>query len=64
MQYPTLDQVEKADRLTICKWWRYLPTATSDQQRTILRRVCDRFEELGGFTATISKAIGFTPQLN
>lgn len=59
MKYPTLEEVEKADRLQICKWHRFLPLARDDNELKITNRVFERFKELGGMTPQISKLIGW-----
>jgi hypothetical protein len=62
MQYPTLDEVDKADLEQICRWYRFLPTPEfSDMQESfdVLSRICQRLKDLGGFTPEISKQIGF-----
>lgn len=56
--YPTTEEVLKADRLTICKWYRFLPSPTNDQELQILNLVVNRCNELGGFTPQISKQLG------
>jgi hypothetical protein len=73
MEYPSLDEVEKADRLQICTWWRYLPSpgakavggphdvfeSTMLSEASVMNRIGQRLVELGGFTPSISKAIGW-----
>ncbi len=81
MQYPTIEDVEAADRLQLCKWQRFLPSPGSaaisgttrrtcpleaarinkaiDDEVKVINRINDRVKELGGFTAAISKAIGW-----
>lgn len=59
MQYPTLEEVEKADREQICRWYRFLPTPKTDRQGELLHTILTRFKELGGFTPEISKRLGW-----
>ena len=59
MNYPTLEQVQKADRFQICEWYRFLPSA-NDEQYHIQTLIYEKFQEFGGFTPSISKAIGWT----
>ncbi len=59
MTYPTLDLVELADRLQICRWYRFLPSPVTDQQIAIMNHLVSRFKELGGFTPAISKHLGW-----
>lgn len=56
--YPTLEQVEKADRRQLCQWHRFLSSA-DDEHRSIQDRIHERFLEVGGFTPQISKDIGW-----
>jgi len=69
MNYPTMAEVEKADRMQLCKWIRFLPPSSKSRNgklarmKTILKnehiinRVMDRLRILGGFTPEISKAL-------
>jgi len=55
--FPTLEQVEKADKEQLARWYRFL-LGTTDEQRKTLRRVAQRLEQLGGMTPELSKKIG------
>lgn len=57
--YPTIDQVEIADRFLICKWYRHLPSPSCNLQEMVMNRICKRYKELGGFTPEISKKVGW-----
>jgi len=71
--YPTIKEVNEADRYQICKWWRFLPspgfravdkssaefTKVMDAEKPIMDRIAERFKEMGGFTPEISKAMGW-----
>jgi len=71
--YPTIEDVNSASRYMICYWNRFLPSpGTSalkksyeefgvvlEQEVVIMKRICERFKELGGFTPEISKQIGW-----
>jgi hypothetical protein len=71
MNYPTLEEVEKADREQICRWWRFLPspgagavgrddfTEVLNQHAIVLNRIGERLGELGGFSPEISKKLGW-----
>ena len=73
MRYPTMEEVEKADRLQLDRWYRFLrsPGAcaigqgselferTMNEQKEILDRIMVRFNELGGMNPEISKCIGW-----
>lgn len=56
---PTIEEVEKADREQICRWWRFLPPPQTDGEVKIMNRIVERFKDLGGFTPEISKRIGW-----
>ena len=70
--YPTMEQVEAADRHTLCSWYRFLPSPGSAaiggpmnefrvlmaRQKPVLDRIVERFTEAGGFTPEISKQLG------
>ena len=55
---PTIEEVEKADREQICRWWRFLGSPTTDEEVKVMNRIAERFDEVGGFTPEISKHIG------
>ena len=56
--YPTLEQVEKADRYQLCVWHRFLRSPITDEEVEINHRMFNRWKEAGGFTPEISKSIG------
>jgi hypothetical protein len=55
--FPTLEQVEKASREDLARWYRFL-LGTTDEQRKTLRRISQRLHDLGGMTPELSKKIG------
>lgn len=57
--YPTMNQVEEADIVQLCRWYRFLPASTDAGEQLVMKRICERTVELGGFTAEISKQIGW-----
>ena len=59
MPFPTLEQVENAGREQLCRWYRFLPSGVSKEQKPIMDRLLERFFEVGGFTPSISKRIGW-----
>jgi hypothetical protein len=77
MQYPTLEEAERADLLTLCRWHRFLPSPGSsaikedvpyaefkkvmEAEVAILVRIQDRLGKMDGFTPQISKALGSDP---
>lgn len=60
MVYPNLQKIELASHQTICEWYRFLPSPENDSQEKLMKRICDIFKEKGGFTAEISKIVGFS----
>lgn len=70
-----MDQVNAADRYTICSWNRFLDSpgmaainanksseecnAAIDAEAIIMDRIVERLEEFGGFTPEISKSLGW-----
>jgi hypothetical protein len=59
MNYPTLEEVNSADRISICRWYRFLSSPDSKERTAIMERIMERYKELGGFTPEISKEIGW-----
>ena len=59
MQYPTMEEVNKATRYNVCAWHRFLLSPTSGKQRIILERIEERIIKLGGFSPEISKKLGW-----
>jgi hypothetical protein len=63
-QFPTLAEVDKASREQLARWdWFLVSTSTDPAQataeRTILSRIAQRFESLGGMPPELSKKVGF-----
>ena len=59
MNYPMLKEVEKGSHVDLCRWYRFLSSPKNSAQWEVMDRICQRFEELGGFTPAISKKIGW-----
>ncbi len=59
MKYPTIDEVNKADRVQLAKWTRFLPSPETHDEIEIINRIGERFKQLGGMTPIISKKIGW-----
>lgn len=59
--FPTMEQVEKADREQIARWYRFLPAREITNQQSIVDRIADRFMNMGGMTPGLSKKIAFSP---
>ena len=62
MYFPTLEQVKVANRYTLCKWHRFLPSAMTEETIVIQNLIHERWKEVGGFTPEISKSIGWGVQ--
>jgi len=73
MNYPTIEEVQKADRTTLARWYRFLPSPgwcairednevferVMEKEQEIQKLIVKRFDEMGGFTSEISKHIGW-----
>ena len=72
MVYPTMEEVEAADRVQLGKWFRFLPSAGGQhvsnknfaeefrKEKAIMERIITRFDEEGGWDTWLSKLIGWT----
>ena len=72
MTYPTILEVETADRIQLCRWWRFLQSPGTeaigrknfqvvlDRQVEIMDRIAERMKDVGGFTPEISKKLGWS----
>lgn len=70
-QYPTIDEVNSADHIQICRWVRFLHSPGMwavgldtfeeelDKESLIMNRIHERLKEFGGFTPEISKLLGW-----
>ena len=56
--FPTLEEVEKADKEQLARWYRFLPSGETTAEQKIMKRIAERFEKLGGMTPELSKRIG------
>ena len=71
MKYPTIEEIDAADREQICRWLLLLPIPgayeigkptfyeTLKHEEALMDRISERFKMLGGFTPQISKKIGW-----
>ena len=73
--YPSLKEVEEADRYRLAVWYRFLQSpglnatiaevdhksfkAIADKEKAILDRIIIRFTETGGWDSPLSKEIGW-----
>lgn len=56
--FPTIEEVERANREQLARWYRFLPSGETAADQKITKRIAERFEKLGGMTAELSKRIG------
>jgi hypothetical protein len=56
--FPTIKEVEAADREQLARWYRFLPSGDTAAESAIVNRIAERFEALGGMTPLLSKKIG------
>ena len=73
MGYPTMIEVEKASRIQLARWYRFLQSpgysairhgaelfqSTMNEETKIMDLIVDRFNKMGGFSPAISKQIGW-----
>ena len=56
--FPTVEDVEKADKEQLARWYRFLPSGETTIDQKIMKRIAERFEKLGGMTPELNKKIG------
>ena len=56
--FPTIQEVEKAGKEQLARWYRFLPSGETASDQRIMKRIAERFDKLGGMTAELSKKIG------
>jgi len=57
--FPTMEQVEKANREQIATWYWILPRSEAASDRKVMERIVDRFMNMGGMTPGLRQKIGF-----
>jgi len=57
--YPTLIEVDKADHVQICSWYRFLPSPITKEQTNINNAIFKKYHDGGGMNTALSKAIGW-----
>jgi hypothetical protein len=55
--FPTIEEVEKADKEQLARWYRFLPSGETTADHKIMKRIAERFDKLGGMTSELSKKI-------
>jgi hypothetical protein len=56
--FPTIEEVERADKEQLARWYRFLPSGEATADQKIMKRIADRFQKLAGMTAELIKKIG------
>jgi hypothetical protein len=56
--FPTIGEVEKADKEQLARWYRFLPSGETSAEQKIMKRIAERFDKVGGMTRELSKKIG------
>lgn len=56
--FPTIEEVERANKEQLARWYRFLPSGEAAADLKIMKRIAERFEKLGGMTAELSRRIG------
>jgi hypothetical protein len=56
--YPTIEEVERANKDQLARWYRFLPSGETEADQKIMKRIAERFEKLGGMTPEVSNKIG------
>ena len=56
--FPTLEDVEEADKEQLARGYRFLPSDETEVDREIMERIAVRSDKLGGMTSKLSKKIG------
>ena len=56
--FPTIEEVEKADKEQLARWYRFLPAGETRADHKIMKRIAERFEKLGGMTPELNRKIG------
>jgi hypothetical protein len=56
--FPTIEEVERAAKEQLARWYRFLPSGVTEADRKIMKRIAERFEKLGGMDPELSKKIG------
>jgi hypothetical protein len=57
--FPTIEEVEKADKEQLARWYRFVPSGDTAADQKIMKRIAERFDKLGGMTPELSKGKPF-----
>lgn len=61
--FPTMEQVEKANHEQLARWYRFLPSGDTKEQQKIIDRIAERFKRLGGMTPAPGEKDRFLSQI-
>ena len=56
--FPTVQEVERANKEQLARWYRFLPSGETAEDERKMKRIAERFEKLGGMNRELSKKIG------
>jgi hypothetical protein len=56
--FPSIEEVDKADKEQLARWYRFLPSGETAAEQKIMKRIAERFEKVGGMNPELSKKIG------
>jgi hypothetical protein len=56
--FPSIEEVDKADKEELARWYRFLPSGETAAEQKIMKRIAERFGKVGGMTPELSKKIG------
>jgi hypothetical protein len=54
----TIQEVEKADKVQLARWYRFLPSGETAADQKVMKRIAERFDKLSGMTPELSEKIG------
>jgi len=57
--FPTLQDVEKANQEQLARWFSHLPAGETPEQKKVMDRINERFRKLGGMTPELEKKVGY-----
>jgi hypothetical protein len=59
MIYPSIEEVNVADQMEVCRWYRFLSSPVGELEIVIMDRIVERYDDFEGMTPEISKQIGW-----
>jgi hypothetical protein len=58
VKYPTMKEVNEADREMLARWYRFLAPGETPEEKKIAEAIVTRFKAKGGMTPALSAKIG------